>query len=256
MPRHSRILGLRLCRDSRLMQHCDLPQSLSRLKLPATPPTACHFCGYVDGRYLLIICSSGDRCTRLSITIASDFGICNIDSHSFMYCIYNIFELMLWPSHTHTVEFASSLLQLSSPRQSIGKIVGAALIKLINKWKRCAEWRDKWRLTIWYSASIHSGAREWICNCNWNGQQLSPKRKARGETLGKLGKLISLRVHALSAAWELLTPLSLWLPMGCASSQGDVRSTPCPGERHLKREREREGETLQHGLQIEIGQMN
>lgn len=62
------------------------------------------------GRYLLIIRSSGDkrqfvyRCTRLSITIASDFGICNIDSHSFMYCapIYNVFELMLWPSHTHT----------------------------------------------------------------------------------------------------------------------------------------------------------
>lgn len=163
-------------------------------------------------------------------------------------------------THTdaHTVEFASSLLQLSSPRQSIGKIVGAALIKLINKWKRCEEWRDKWRLSIGYSASIHSGAREWICNCNWNGQQLSPKRKARGETLGKLGKLISLRVHALSAAaaWELLTPLSLSLIAHglCQFPRWrEINSLP-RGE--TPKAREREGETLQHGLQIEIGQTN
>lgn len=146
-PRHSGILGLRLCRDSRLMQHCDLPQSLSRLKLPATPPTGftlLRLCGWAMFiNYLLVwrplhkvINNNRQRLWHLQHWLALIYLL-----------IVSIMYSNLCSDHhthtdAHTLEFASSLLQLSSPRQSIGKIVGAALIKLINKWKRCAEWRD------------------------------------------------------------------------------------------------------------------
>lgn len=68
------------------------------------------------------------------------------------------------------------------------------------------------------------------------------KKSARGNTR-KTGKTHFI-ASACIVSWRRLgiadASLSLWLPMGCASSQGDVRSTPSPGERHLKRERERE----------------
>lgn len=166
-------------------------------------------------------------------------------------------------THTNTLRIASSLLQLSSPRQSIGKTVGAALIKLINKWKRCAEWRRQVetvdRVLTEYSQSAltvgpeseYAIATEMVSGIR---HQLSPKKKSEGQNWGKLWKLISLRVlHCLLPPPGNCWRLSLIAHGLCQFPRWrEIKSLPLGRETA----REREGETMQHGLQIEIGQMN